>query len=692
MTFGAHATSGEKPMSVNNRLRLAHLLLGAILFAGCLGAKSACAAPPPPLSPVALFVGGRDVSDTVVAYHIADETYASLEVLKVVGVTGKIDSREETIKITTPASSLPSEVAITRLRGRTMLALSDFARVINAHIARPSNYNGEEESVHLLAKITRVTVQEGALQITSSFPVPYRVRMLKNDATPRGFVDCYGAIADRELEPSIAPSWGKHLQRVRLGQNDIDVARVVVEFKSNFVFKTLDQDTNSLCLITTNFTQETPSTLDERDEPPQKPKDRIQRPGRLENSQNRDEEMAQPRPASYLPKPPAKRPAPARGGAKRGNTSPSPSRGGSPRRDNSVLTQISGIYATELDDKQLRIEMVTSSPVVPRIRFVKDSSLLYIDLPNAYLKLEQARQAEQKLDAPFVSGLRAYLLDEVPPITRVALKTDNPLRYRSQWQDNILRIDLRLPEARSGALGGKTVFIDPGHGGNSSGATAVENGVPVYEKDITLAISLKLKMALEALGATVYIARESDSSVALYERPAMANRIGADYFISVHNDSSRSSNSASGTSTYYHKGNGKARALAQFIQQAIVAVSGLPSRGALSDGILYQNGLAVLRASNMTAVLVEVAYINNDRDRKHLLDPDFQDRVATAIAEGLRLFIENGEPYEGGNILEDRTRKAPTEPEVKPEPEPEPEVPEPDGKAKDKGDEEPHEP
>ena len=71
-----------------------------------------------------------------------------------------------------------------------------------------------------------------------------------------------------------------------------------------------------------------------------------------------------------------------------------------------------------------------------------------------------------------------------------------------------------------------------------------------------------------------------------------------------------------------------------------MSVTGLPSRGVLSDKVMYNSGFAVLRGSAMPAVLCEVAYINNQNDRRKLCDPLFQQRVAKAICDGLRTYVE----------------------------------------------------
>jgi N-acetylmuramoyl-L-alanine amidase len=59
-----------------------------------------------------------------------------------------------------------------------------------------------------------------------------------------------------------------------------------------------------------------------------------------------------------------------------------------------------------------------------------------------------------------------------------------------------------------------------------------------------------------------------------------------------------------------------------------------------TDKTLYQNGLAVLRTSEMPAVLIEVGYLNHDGDRAKLIDPKFQARVADAIARGIQKYVE----------------------------------------------------
>ena len=120
--------------------------------------------------------------------------------------------------------------------------------------------------------------------------------------------------------------------------------------------------------------------------------------------------------------------------------------------------------------------------------------------------------------------------------------------------------------------------------------------------------------------------------------PSLRITIGVDLFISIHNDRPTphiGSVFSVPQIAYHHASDSSSRAFAVCVQDAVRAVTDLPSKGALSDTVLYSSGLAVLRNSTMPAVLCEVAYINNSGDRSKLVDPAFQERVAQAMCEGL---------------------------------------------------------
>lgn len=197
------------------------------------------------------------------------------------------------------------------------------------------------------------------------------------------------------------------------------------------------------------------------------------------------------------------------------------------------------------------------------------------------------------------------------------------------------------PRNASLALTSSVLFVDAGHGGSDPGAQfKLPDGTVISEKSITLPIAQEVSRLLTAEGATSVMTRDSDFNPGLYARAEAANNSNAHFFVSIHVNSNTVVNSMSGSFVYYHADDMDSRILAECIAEEIGKVSGLPNHGARSDYTLYPDkGLAVLRTSQMPAVLVEVAYLNHEKDRKLLLDPAFQKKIAEAIVRGIKVYL-----------------------------------------------------
>ena len=186
------------------------------------------------------------------------------------------------------------------------------------------------------------------------------------------------------------------------------------------------------------------------------------------------------------------------------------------------------------------------------------------------------------------------------------------------------------------SLAGKVIVVDPGHGDQDSGAVGLGG---IREKDLTLAIGLKLRDALVRNGATVYMTRDTDTFLPVMARPAFAIAHSADAFVSVHCDESGPPNSHSGTTVYYHAQDPICRRMAADIAAEIGQQCSLPANGTKSDTIRFATGFGVLRGSPMPAVLVECGYVNDAADLTKLTDPDTQQRIAEGIVAGMRDFL-----------------------------------------------------
>ena len=189
------------------------------------------------------------------------------------------------------------------------------------------------------------------------------------------------------------------------------------------------------------------------------------------------------------------------------------------------------------------------------------------------------------------------------------------------------------------ALNGKTIVIDPGHGGSDSGAVGPSG---VLEKNVTLAVALKVKSILNDAGAIVILTRSSDRDVSniknaadaqeLQARVDVGNQNQADAFLSIHANSF-SSQAAHGTAIYYYSGSSMGTILAADLQDELVRAGGLANRGK-STANFY-----VLKHTNMPASLIEMAFISNPQEEQLLNSAGFQQKIAVAICRALNSFF-----------------------------------------------------
>lgn len=161
------------------------------------------------------------------------------------------------------------------------------------------------------------------------------------------------------------------------------------------------------------------------------------------------------------------------------------------------------------------------------------------------------------------------------------------------------------------------------HGGANPGA--VYNGR--QEKDDALELVLAVGDILEANGVDVYYTRTTDVYESPYQKATEANEVGADYFVSIHRNSSPYPNQYTGVESLVYSRYGEAARLAYNINAQLEQI------GFVNHGVNERPNLVVLNSTQMPAVLVEVGFINTDADNQ-LLDERF-DEVARAIADGI---------------------------------------------------------
>ncbi len=188
-----------------------------------------------------------------------------------------------------------------------------------------------------------------------------------------------------------------------------------------------------------------------------------------------------------------------------------------------------------------------------------------------------------------------------------------------------------LPEVPRGRF---KVVIDPGHGGPDPGAVGIAN---LRETDVVLDVGLQVAQLLQAKGVQVLMTRTSEVDVDLPPRAALANSSGADLFLSIHaNALTMARPDVNGIETFYFE-SPRARALAQAVQDEVLAVSpGSPDRGARTARFY------VIRRTTMPSALVEMGFVTGDFDSPRLADPAHRRRLALAISRGLLNVLRQG--------------------------------------------------
>lgn len=193
-------------------------------------------------------------------------------------------------------------------------------------------------------------------------------------------------------------------------------------------------------------------------------------------------------------------------------------------------------------------------------------------------------------------------------------------------------------------LSGKTIVIDPGHGGVDGGAEGKDS---TNEKEIALAVSKKLRDYLQQSGALVYMTRETDTDLADENTKGLSRRKSedirnrlkyihdkkADFFVTIHLNAIPSTR-WSGAQTFYYPRFDESKHLAKMIQAEIIRNMENTQRAALAI-----NGMYLLKYSEVPGALVEIGFLSNEHEREQLKKEEYQQQMAGSIYEGILRYV-----------------------------------------------------
>jgi N-acetylmuramoyl-L-alanine amidase len=343
-------------------------------------------------------------------------------------------------------------------------------------------------------------------------------------------------------------------------------------------------------------------------------------------------------------------------------------------------------FSLEKDGPLLLVRLSSSSPFQLKSDPVKSrliKSFSWAKSSDFYIIIIEARHDRFRTDTFEIEKKRQLVIDfyeQAEPAAGVAVKAETPQApvEPEKKEEPPPAAEEEMPQVREsgGAHKGiRTIVIDPGHGGLEVGARGPYG---TLEKDVTLAISLKLKALIEKnLAFHVELTRDRDLDVSLENRAAIANNHRAELFISVHANGSYRRN-ASGSETYFLSLNAtdeearrlaylennsadldkplapeneddiqmilwdmaqaaylkQSQRLAEIIQDELNSLLNTKDRG------IKQAPFKVLTGVACPAVLVESAFISNPEEERELVRDDFQENVAQAIYRGLVRYIK----------------------------------------------------
>lgn len=242
-------------------------------------------------------------------------------------------------------------------------------------------------------------------------------------------------------------------------------------------------------------------------------------------------------------------------------------------------------------------------------------------------------------------------------VVRVIYKSDNEntfayielynnLIYEEKINGNEYELILSKKQVN---IRGKTIIIDPGHGGDNnkvynghigdSGAISPYTGT--REKDLTLAVAIKLKEELKSRGYNIIMTREHDVYVDLYKRAEIANNTDASVFISIHFNTLANANTKGIMTLYCPSYESEVKSSDQYDFAKIMHKTLISQLNRVDKSIRKRPELVVIRETKMPAVLLELGFLTNKEEEALVRTEAYQQKAVKAIGDALNQYFIN---------------------------------------------------
>ncbi|QZY54060.1 N-acetylmuramoyl-L-alanine amidase family protein [Crassaminicella profunda] len=210
--------------------------------------------------------------------------------------------------------------------------------------------------------------------------------------------------------------------------------------------------------------------------------------------------------------------------------------------------------------------------------------------------------------------------------------TDYRIQTTEKFTDRII-IKFENRRIKTSNYSGKLVIIDPGHGGKDPGAS--NKALNLVEKELTLDTAKRLNDLLKKSGFTTYMTRTDDTTLNLYGRPEVANGLGGAAFVSIHYNYAENKGVSGIEMLYVDDPTRDCKRFAKTIQEEMIKELKVKDRG-----IKNEPEFVVIRETNMPSVIAEVGFISNQREGMLISTPEYRQKAAQALFNGIKRYFD----------------------------------------------------
>lgn len=307
----------------------------------------------------------------------------------------------------------------------------------------------------------------------------------------------------------------------------------------------------------------------------------------------------------------------------------------------SKTTDAVAYYFRNVNSQTDEFTVAFNAPVVHSVK--RDSSKVTIYLYNALRFNEKTFQ--DSIKATTLKDMKMDLMPKIGLKITLPLKKENTVNVDLGSDAKSIRILVKGPKVKIAPIvppkiikkasvnvsivslkGNKKVVLDPGHGGADYGA--IRAGI--NEKDINLDVAKRVESILTSKGVSVAMTRDRDETVSLQERTVFTDNKKPNIFVSIHVNSSTGTQATGLETHYYHP---ESIELAKVVHTQLAACVKSPDRG------LFKSRFYVINHTSVPAILVEIGFISNDRERAELVSEQRKQQTAKAIADGILIYL-----------------------------------------------------